>query len=70
MPRNSAGLGLDSDSRGWTLDVLNVVRSLGSTEFSLADVYAFADELRRLHPDNLHIRDKIRPAACLRRRQA
>ena len=25
--------------RGWTLDVLRVVRQLGATSFSLADVY-------------------------------
>src|ERR1700722_9171367 len=31
---------LKSDQRGWTLDVLNVVRSLGRAEFSLREVYA------------------------------
>jgi type II restriction enzyme len=46
--------------RGWTLDVLNVVRSLNKKEFSLADVYAHADELAKLHPKNAHIHDKIR----------
>ena len=28
--------------------------------FSLADVYARADELARLHPANRHVREKIR----------
>jgi type II restriction enzyme len=51
---------LEPTKRGWTLDVLNVVRSLNKTEFSLADVYAHADELAQLHPQNAHIRDKIR----------
>ncbi len=46
--------------RGWTLDVLNVVRSLGKTEFSLNEVYAFETKLARLHPNNRHVRDKIR----------
>jgi type II restriction enzyme len=46
--------------RGWTLDVLNVVRSLGKKSFTLADVYAHTDELAALHPDNRHVRDKIR----------
>lgn len=46
--------------RGWTLDVLRVVRSLGKTEFSNSDVYAFESQLEQLHPDNRHIRDKIR----------
>ena len=47
-------------TRGWTLDVLNVVRSLNKKEFSLADVYAHADDLAKLHPQNAHIPDKIR----------
>ncbi|MGH9714545.1 MAG: DpnI domain-containing protein [Candidatus Acidiferrales bacterium] len=51
---------LKSEQRGWTLDVLNVVRSLAKTEFELNDVYAFEDKLARLHPANRHVRDKIR----------
>jgi type II restriction enzyme len=46
--------------RGWTLDVLNAIRRLGKTEFSTADAYAFTRELEKLHPDNRHVRDKIR----------
>jgi len=46
--------------RGWTLDVLNAVRTLGKSEFTTADAYAFTRELERLHPDNRHVRDKIR----------
>lgn len=48
------------EKRGWTLDVLNVVRSIRKAEFSLGDVYAFESDLGRLHPHNRHIRDKIR----------
>ena len=51
---------LRADKRGWTLDVLNVVESLGRNEFELADVYAHEHTLARLHPDNRHVRDKIR----------
>jgi type II restriction enzyme len=51
---------LSVEKRGWTLDVLNVVRSLGKKEFELADVYAHDQKLGRLHPDNRHVRDKIR----------
>jgi type II restriction enzyme len=51
---------LKTEARGWTLDVLNVVRSLNKTDFYLADVYAHEDELAELHPKNAHIRDKIR----------
>jgi type II restriction enzyme len=48
------------DARGWTLDVLNVVRGLNKNEFILQEVYAFATHLQKLHPDNRHVRDKIR----------
>ncbi len=51
---------LKAETRGWTLDVLNVVRSLNKPEFLLSDVYARAAELSKLHPDNRHVRDKIR----------
>ena len=46
--------------RGWMLDVLNIVHRLGKTEFTNQDVYVFERELEQLHPDNSHIRDKIR----------
>jgi type II restriction enzyme len=46
--------------RGWTLDVLNAIRRLGKTEFTTVDAYAFTRELEKLHPDNRHVRDKIR----------
>jgi len=46
--------------RGWTLDVLNIVRRLGKPEFTNEDVYVFDRELEKLHPDNRHVRDKIR----------
>jgi type II restriction enzyme len=51
---------LHVEKRGWTLDVLQVVQSLGKLEFTLADVYAHADALAKLHPNNAHVRDKIR----------
>ena len=48
------------EKRGWTLDVLQVVQSLNKLEFELSDVYAHADALSKLHPQNAHIHDKIR----------
>jgi type II restriction enzyme len=48
------------EARGWTLDVLNVVRGLRKAEFTLAEVYAHEAALARLHPENRHVRDKIR----------
>lgn len=51
---------LSVEQRGWTLDVLNAVRSLGKERFSLADVYTREGRLSGQHPNNRHIRDKIR----------
>jgi type II restriction enzyme len=51
---------LRHDARGWTLDVLNVVRGLGKPEFTLVEVYAHEPELAWLHPGNRFIRPKIR----------
>lgn len=51
---------LRPEARGWTLDVLNAVRGMGRREFSLADVYVHEAALARLHPENLHVRQKIR----------
>jgi len=80
--------------RGWTLDVLNIVRRISevgtagsavrapsgrnpamrdgalppvtpqrgvpTNTFTTDDVYAFERELEKLHPDNRHVKDKIR----------
>lgn len=46
--------------RGWTLDVLNLLRSLHRSAFSLADAYALEPHLAALHPKNRNVRPKIR----------
>lgn len=46
--------------RGWTLDVLSIVRRIRRTEFKNEDVYVFERELEHLHPDNRNVRAKIR----------
>jgi type II restriction enzyme len=51
---------LKVEKRGWTLDVLETLRSLDKTEFELQEVYSHADALAKLHPHNSHVRDKIR----------
>ncbi len=51
---------LDVSLRGWALDVLNVVRRLGKERFTLDEVYAYVPQLAELHPENRHVRDKIR----------
>lgn len=48
------------DVRGWTADVLKIIRELGRTEFALDEVYAYDEQLQKLHPENKHIRPKIR----------
>lgn len=52
--------GIQPEQRGWVLDVLNAVRDLNQSEFSLADVYEAEDRLAALHPANKHVRAKIR----------
>jgi len=46
--------------RGWTLDVLTVLRSLKEKEFTLEQAYSFENILSGMHPENYHVRDKIR----------
>jgi len=46
--------------RGWTLDVLDLVRRLRKKQFSLEELYAFEGELSAAHPGNRNIRPKIR----------
>lgn len=47
------------ESRGWLMDTLHFVERLGS-EFTLSQMYAFANKLQLKHPQNNHIKDKIR----------
>jgi type II restriction enzyme len=51
---------IKANQRGWTLDVLNAIRSLRKSEFDLAEVYKSEAKLAKLHPANRHVRDKIR----------
>ncbi|MDD5645385.1 MAG: DpnI domain-containing protein [bacterium] len=47
-------------AKGWLLDIMRCVDKLGKKEFTLDEVYTFEGELKKLHPDNKHIKDKIR----------
>ena len=47
-------------AKGWLLDVMSCVDKIGKHEFLLDDVYKFEGELKLLHPENKHIKDKIR----------
>lgn len=51
---------LEATSRGWTLDVLNVVSQFRSRPFELSEVYQFEAHFAVLHPENHRIREKIR----------
>ena len=48
------------ESRGWLLDVMKCVESLGKREFGLDEVYAFERHLSDLYPGNQNVRPKIR----------
>lgn len=48
------------DARGCVLDVLNCVNQIEGRDFTLEQMYKFEDVLSKKHPDNNHIKDKIR----------
>lgn len=48
------------EKRGWVLDVMACIERLKQPEFRLSDLYQYGSELGRLHPDNRHIKAKIR----------
>ena len=47
-------------AKGWLLDVMRSIEKIGKRDFELDDVYTFESELGKLHPENKHIKDKIR----------
>jgi len=49
-----------SDQRGWALEILNFIRTKNLKNFSTSEIYQFGNELQMLHPENHHIRPKIR----------
>jgi len=51
---------ISSTKRGWTLDVLTVLRSFQRPEFTIDDAYSFEEVLSQKHPENRHVRAKIR----------
>ena len=58
------------DVRGWTADVLKIIRELGKAEFALNEVYAYDEQLQKFHPENKHIRPKIRQQLQILRTRA
>lgn len=51
---------INSSAKGWLLDTMQCIEKIGKHEFTLDDMYAYENELRVLHPDNKHVKDKIR----------
>ncbi len=49
-----------ADVKGWILDIMNCIDELNKKEFTLADIYKFEPDLKKIHPENKHIKDKIR----------
>ena len=47
-------------SKEWTNDVLKCVRELGKKVFTLEDMYQFEEKLSKIHPENKHVKAKIR----------
>jgi len=50
----------DMKAKGWLLDVMRCIEKLSQTEFKLVDIYKFESELSKKHPENQHIKEKIR----------
>ena len=48
------------ESRSWLMDILVYVNSIPAAEFTLQDMYKFADELQLKHTNNHNIEAKIR----------
>jgi len=46
--------------RGWLIEVMKSIELIGRAAFTLDDVYAHEDRLRRLYPANNNIKPKIR----------
>jgi type II restriction enzyme len=48
------------ETRGWLLDVMKCVESLGKRDFTLEEAYAFERHLGELYPGNQNVKPKIR----------
>lgn len=47
-------------TKGWILDIMRILEKIGKPDFTLEDIYEFENELAALHPENSHIKEKIR----------
>lgn len=51
---------IDSNKRGWIVDIMRCIDTLDNDEFRLSELYEFEEELQSLHPNNHHVQAKIR----------
>lgn len=47
-------------TRGWLLETMRCIESLGKRKFTLDEMYAFERRLSELYPDNQNVKPKIR----------
>jgi len=52
--------GQEQAARGWLIEVMKCVETIGKPEFRIDDIYSFENRLSRLYPDNRNVRPKIR----------
>jgi hypothetical protein len=48
------------EARGWLIEVMKCVETIGKRDFQIEDIYAFEKQLSRLYPGNQNVRPKIR----------
>lgn len=48
------------EARGWLVELMHTVETLGKNEFQIDEVYADEQRLQSLYPANRHVREKIR----------
>ncbi len=49
-----------NELKGWILDIMNCIDALNKQNFTLSEMYSFEKILAIKHPNNKHIKDKIR----------
>jgi type II restriction enzyme len=50
----------DVEARGWLVEVMKCLESIGKREFTIEDAYAFEGQLSQLYPGNRNVKPKIR----------
>lgn len=59
-----------AELKGWILDVMNCIDRINKREFTLQELYLFEGSLQRKHPENKHVKDKIRQQVQFLREKA